>query len=101
MIYLIQGHISYILEAYSKRPNDFFLIGRKPNEILQFKWKGLMVLKFKQKLNSKFMLKVSKTIKIMKGSKNREGLTQVKAICFSAYKQTENIDILWHQGNLR
>ena len=25
------------LEASSKRPNDFSLIGRKPNEILQFK----------------------------------------------------------------
>ena len=41
-----------------------------------------MVLKFKPKLNSKFTLKDSKTIKIMKGSKNRAGLTQVKAVCF-------------------
>ena len=40
-----------------------------------------MVLKFKPKLNSKFTLKDSKT-KIMKGSKNRAGLTQVKAECF-------------------
>ena len=39
------------------------------------------------------MLKRSKTIKIMKGSKNRRGLTQVKGISF-AYKQTRNIDIL-------
>ena len=39
MAYSIHGHISYILEANSKRPNDFSLIGRKPNEILQFKWK--------------------------------------------------------------
>ena len=52
-----------------------------------------MVLKFKSKSNSKFMLKGSKTIKIMKRSKNRRGLTQVKTIS-SAYKQTRNIDIL-------
>ena len=51
------------------------------------------------KLNLKFMLKGSKTIKIIK-SKNRRGLTQVKAIFF-AYKQTRNIDILWQQGNPR
>ena len=31
-------------------------------------------------LNLKFMLKGRKTIKIMKGSKNRRGLTQVRAI---------------------
>ena len=36
MAYLIHGHISYILEASSKRPNDFSLMGRKPNEISQF-----------------------------------------------------------------
>ena len=36
MAYSIQGRISYILEANSKRPNDFSLIGRKTNEILQF-----------------------------------------------------------------
>ena len=39
------------------------------------------------------MLKDSKTIKIMKGSKNRRELTQVKAMFF-AYKETRNIDIL-------
>ena len=49
-------------------------------------------IKVKLKLNLKFMLKGSKTIKIIK-SKNRRGLTQVKAIFF-AYKQTRNIDIL-------
>ena len=38
MAYSIHGHISYILEANSKRPNDFSM-GRKPNEIFQFKWK--------------------------------------------------------------
>ena len=43
------------------------------------------VLKFKSKLNSKVMLKGSKTRKIMKRSKNRGGSTQVKAIFF-AYK---------------
>ena len=65
--------ISYILEANSKRPKDFSLTGRKPNEYLQFKWNRLMVLKFKPKLNSKFMMKGSETTKIKKGSKNREG----------------------------
>ena len=54
--------------------------------------KKLILLKFKSKLNSKFMVKGSKTIKIMKRSKNGRGSTQVKAI-FSAYKQTRNIDI--------
>ena len=37
-----------------------------------------MVLTFKPKLNLKIMLKGSKT-KIMKGRKNRRGLTHVKA----------------------
>ena len=37
MAYSIHGHISYILEASSKMPNDFSLIGRQPNEIWQFK----------------------------------------------------------------
>ena len=66
----------------SKNPNDFSLIGRKPNEILQFKWKSLMIIKIKPELNLKIMLKESKTIKTMKGSKNRRRLTQVKAIFF-------------------
>ena len=45
-------------------------------------------------------MKESKTIKIMKGSKNRRELTQVKTIYiyifffFFAYKQTNKIDIL-------
>ena len=39
-----------------------------------------MVLKLKPKLNSKFMLKGSQTIKIMNRSKNRGGLIQVKAV---------------------
>ena len=82
MAYSICGHISYILEANSKRPNYFSVIGRKPSESLQFKWKRLIVLKFKPKLNSKFMLKRFKTIKIMKRSKNKRGLTQTKAIKF-------------------
>ena len=69
MGYSMHGHISYILEARSKSPNDFSLIGRKPNETLQFKWKRIMVLNFRPKLNLKFMLKGSKTIKIMKGVK--------------------------------
>ena len=37
MAYSIHDHISYILEAWSKRPNDFSLIRGKPNEILQLK----------------------------------------------------------------
>ena len=82
MAYSMHGHISYILEANSKGPNDFSLIGRKPSEILQFKRKR-WVRKFKPKLNSKLVLKGSKTVKIMKimkGSKKRRGLTQVKAM---------------------
>ena len=63
MAYSICGHISYILDASSKRPNDFSLIGRNPNEILQLKWKRLMKLKLKPELNLNFMLKEGKTIK--------------------------------------
>ena len=37
MAHSIYGHISYILKANSERSNNFSLIGRKPNEILQFK----------------------------------------------------------------
>ena len=37
MAYSIHSHIFYILEASSKRPHYFSLIGRKPNKILQFK----------------------------------------------------------------
>ena len=70
MAYPTHSHISYILEANFKRPNDFSLIGRESDDFLQFKRKRLMVLKFKPKLNSIFMLKGSKT-KIMKGSENR------------------------------
>ena len=51
-----------------------------------------MALKFKPKLNSKFMLMTGKTIKIRKGSKNREGSTQIKAMFFT-YKETKIIDI--------
>ena len=58
-----------------------------------------MPLKFKQKLSLKFMLKGSRTIKIMKGGEERRGLTQVtsiKVFVFSlAYnKQTKVIDII-------
>ena len=67
MAYSIYGHISYIFEPNSKRPNDFSLRGRKPNEILQFKWKRLMTLKFEPTLNLEFMLKGAKTITIMRG----------------------------------
>ena len=47
------------------------------------------------------MLKGSKTVKIIKKSKNRSGSTQVKAIFF-AYKRTRNINnIPWQQRNPR
>ena len=49
--------------------------------------KDLCYYTLKPKLYLKFILKGSKTIKIMKGSNNRMGLTQIKAI-FSVYKQT-------------
>ena len=39
-----------------------------------------MALKFKPKLNSKVILSGSETINLMKGSKNRRGLTQIKTI---------------------
>ena len=82
MAYSMHGHISYILKANPKGSNDISLIGRKPSEILQFKWKR-WVLKFKPKLNSKLVLKGSKTVKMMKiikGSKKRRGLTRVKVM---------------------
>ena len=46
-----------------------------------------MVLKFKPKSNLKIILKGSKTTKIIKGSKNRRGLTQVKDIFLHRNKQ--------------
>ena len=48
-----------------------------------------MVLKLEPKLNLKIMLTGSKTIKIMKGSKNRRD----KSFVFAS-KQTRNFDIL-------
>ena len=83
MAFSIHGHIFCILEASSKKLNDFSMIGRKPNGILQFKWKSLIVIKFKPKLNLNVMMKGSKTTKTMKGNKNKRGLTQVKAIFFA------------------
>ena len=50
MAYSIPGHISNILESNSNRPSDFSLIGRKPNEILQYNWKKSKIkteIKFK------------------------------------------------------
>ena len=87
MVYSMHGHISYILDASSKRPNDFSLIGSNPNKILQFKWKRFTVLKLKPKLNFNFMLKG--TIKI-----------KTYITIFFSCKQTRNIDIIW-QGNPR
>ena len=52
-----------------------------------------MVLKFKPKSNLKIIPKGSKTTKIIKGSKNRRGLTQVKDMLLQQ-KQTINFDIL-------
>ena len=44
------GHISYILEPNSKRHNDFSLIRRKPNEILQFKVKKTYDIKIRAEI---------------------------------------------------
>ena len=55
-----------------------------------------MVLKFKPKLDLKFKLKGSKTIKILKGSKNRRRLKFL-----FAYRYTRNIDVLRQQGKPR
>ena len=46
-----------------------------------------MVLKFKAKVNLKIILKESKTTKIIKGSKNGRGLTQVKDMFLHRNKQ--------------
>ena len=46
-----------------------------------------MVLKFKPKSNLKIIVKGSKTTKIIKGSKNRRGLTQVKDMFLHRNKQ--------------
>ena len=46
-----------------------------------------MVLKFKPKSNLKIIVKGSKTTKIIKGSKNRRGLTQVEDIFLHRNKQ--------------
>ena len=56
---------------------------------------GTQVIKKKRPVWPVFpdYLSVSYDYEITKGSKNRRGLTQVKAI-FSAYKQTRNIDVL-------
>ena len=43
MAYSIHGHISYTLEANSKRPNGFSLTGKKPNGIYNLSEKILMV----------------------------------------------------------
>ena len=57
-----------------------------------------MVLKFKSKLSLKFMSKGSETIKTMKMSKKRRGLTQVKAI-FLTYKQRHKEEISIYYDN--
>ena len=53
MAYSMHDHISYILEANSKRPNDFSLIGMKPNEILHFKWKKTYGIKIQTEIRFK------------------------------------------------
>ena len=90
MAYSIHDHIFCILEAHSKRYNDFSLIGRKP-KVFQFKWRGYLALKFKRKINLKFKLKGSKITKIMKGSKNRKRLPQVEAIYVFLYINKQEI----------
>ena len=84
MAYSIHAHITTIFEVNSKSPNDFSLKGRKPNEIFQFKQKtyGIKIqTEIKFKIHAEWV-KEGKTIKMMKRSKNRKGLTQVKAIFF-------------------
>ena len=54
MAYSIHDHISYILEASSKRPNDFSLIRRTSNEILQFKWKKPCGIKTQTEIKFKY-----------------------------------------------
>ena len=49
----IRGHISYISEVNSKRSHDFPLIGRKPNEILQFKSKKTYGIKIQTEIKYK------------------------------------------------
>ena len=57
-----------------------------------------MVLKFKPKLNLKFMLKGSKTVKLTKGSKNSRRLTQLKAMqVFFLHRNKQ--EILIYYGN--
>ena len=46
-----------------------------------------MVLKLKPEINLKIMQKGSKILKIMKGSKNRRGLTQLKNMFLHIKKQ--------------
>ena len=53
MAYPIHGHISLILEANTKRPNDFSLIGGKPSDILQFKWKKTYGIKIQVEIKFK------------------------------------------------
>ena len=53
MAYSMHDHISYILDANSKRPRDFSLIGRKPNDIWQFKWKKTYGIKIQTKIRLK------------------------------------------------
>ena len=57
MAYSIHDHISFILEANPKRPNDFSLIGGKPNEILQFKWKKTYGIKIQTEIRFKIHAK--------------------------------------------
>ena len=77
MAYSIHGYISYILEANSKRPNDFSLIGMKPNEILRFKWKKTSGIKIQTEIRFKIHTEGEWNNKIIEGSKNRRGLIRV------------------------
>ena len=54
-------------------------MGRKPNEILQFKWEKAYGIKIQTKINFRIHAnKGSKTIKIIKESKNRKEINARK-----------------------
>ena len=74
-------------------------MGRKPNEILQFKWEKAYGIKIQTKINFRIHAnKGSKTIKIIKESKNRKEINARKNyISFSLHKNKQ--EILMHYDN--
>ena len=102
MAYSMHGHISYILEPNSKRFDDFSLIGRKPNETLQFKWKKAYGIKFKTKIKFKSHAEGNQNNKNNEREYKQKGINTSKSYISSfAYNQTRNIDVLWRQNNPR